>query len=205
VGRGEMLSADVLKGVYPDFKEEQKAGPESDGKGGWFGMQKGENLKFKVPEAGQTKTSIPIRGLQGDLPVTFAPNGGAVPGDRIVGILNPGEGITIFPIHAPSLSNYDDHPERWLDVRWDIDETNKSRFPAQLSVNVVNEPGALAEVAQVIGSSDGNIDNIIMTSKSPDFREMLIDIEVWDLKHLSAIISEIRAKPFASDVRRVNG
>jgi GTP diphosphokinase / guanosine-3',5'-bis(diphosphate) 3'-diphosphatase len=204
VGRGEMLSADVLKAVYPDFKEEQKAGPENDGKGGWFGLQKGENLKFKVPGIGQDATSIPIRGLQGDLPVTFAPNGGAVPGDRIVGILNPGEGITIYPIHAPSLSTYDDQPERWLDVRWDIDEARKSRFPARLTVSVVNEPGTLAEIARIIGDSDGNIDNIIMTSKSPDFREMLIDVEVWDLKHLSAIISDLRAKPLVSDVRRVN-
>jgi GTP diphosphokinase / guanosine-3',5'-bis(diphosphate) 3'-diphosphatase len=204
VGRGEMLSADVLKAVYPDFKEEQKAGPENDGKGGWFGLQKGENLKFKVPGIGQDATSIPIRGLQGDLPVTFAPNGGAVPGDRIVGILNLGEGITIYPIHAPSLSTYDDQPERWLDVRWDIDEARKSRFPARLTVSVVNEPGTLAEIARIIGDSDGNIDNIIMTSKSPDFREMLIDVEVWDLKHLSAIISDLRAKPLVSDVRRVN-
>jgi GTP diphosphokinase / guanosine-3',5'-bis(diphosphate) 3'-diphosphatase len=230
VGRGEMLSADVLKAVYPDFKEEQKAGPESDGKGGWFGLAKGENLKFKVPAAkvsavkapankilaseipaseipaSETETgSIPIRGLQGDLPVTFAPNGGAVPGDRIVGILNPGEGIIIYPIQAPSLSAYDDQPERWLDVRWDIDEAHKSRFPAQIIVSVMNEPGALAEVARVIGDSDGNIDNITMTSKSPDFREMIIDLEVWDLKHLSAVISDLRAKPIISDVRRING
>jgi GTP diphosphokinase / guanosine-3',5'-bis(diphosphate) 3'-diphosphatase len=204
VGRGEMLSADVVKAIYPDFKEEQKAGPESDGKGGWFGIQKAENLKFKVPGSEITSSSIPIRGLQSDLPVTFAPNGGAIPGDRIVGILNPGEGITIYPIHSPSLSAYDDQPERWLDVRWDIDELNKSRFPARIKVSVVNEPGALAEVARVVGDSDGNIDNIIMTSKSPDFREMLIDVEVWDLKHLSAIISDIRSKPIVSDVLRIN-
>ena len=39
----------------------------------------------------------------GDLPVRFAPNGGAVPGDRIVGIMTPGEGITIYPIQSPAL------------------------------------------------------------------------------------------------------
>jgi GTP diphosphokinase / guanosine-3',5'-bis(diphosphate) 3'-diphosphatase len=203
IGRGEMASGDVVKAVYPDFKEEQTAGPESDGKGGWFELEKGENLKFKVP--GQEKgESIPIRGLQGDLPVSFAPNGGAVPGDRIVGILHPGEGITIYPIQSASLSAFDDQPERWLDVRWDIDEAKKSRFPAQITVSVINEPGALADIAKVIGDSDGNIDNIVMTSKSPDFREMTIDLEVWDLKHLSAVIAELRAKPIVSSVGRVN-
>ena len=52
----------------------------------------------------------------------FAPNGGAVPGDRIVGIMTPGEGITIYPIQSPALKEFEDEPERWLDVRWDVDE-----------------------------------------------------------------------------------
>jgi GTP diphosphokinase / guanosine-3',5'-bis(diphosphate) 3'-diphosphatase len=205
VGRGEMLSSDVLRAVYPDYKEEVKIGPEPDGKAGWFGLEKGENLKFKVPGAGDTSSAIPIRGLQGDLPVRFAPNGGAVPGDRIVGILTAGEGITIYPIQSEALSAFDDQPERWLDVRWDIDEAKHSRFPAQLVVSVINEPGALAEIARVIGDSDGNIDNITMTSKSPDFREMRIDLEVWNLKHLSAVMSELKAKPVVSSVQRTNG
>jgi GTP diphosphokinase / guanosine-3',5'-bis(diphosphate) 3'-diphosphatase len=204
VGRGEMVSSDVVKALYPDFKEEQQAGPEGDGKGGWFGLKKGENLKFKVPGKQDEGESIPIRGLQGDLPVTFAPRGGAVPGDRIVGILTPGEGITVYPIQSAALSAYDDQPDRWLDMRWDIDEARKSRFPAQLSLSVINEPGALAEVAKVIGDSDGNIDNIVMTSKSPDFRGILIDLEVWDLKHLSAVIGELKAKSIVSSVIRVN-
>ena len=52
----------------------------------------------------------------------FAPDGGAVPGDRIVGIMTPGEGITIYPIQSSALKEFEDTPERWLDVRWDVDE-----------------------------------------------------------------------------------
>ena len=59
----------------------------------------------------------------------FAPNGGAVPGDRIVGILTPGEGITIYPIQSPALKDFEDTPERWLDVRWDVEERTPQRFP----------------------------------------------------------------------------
>jgi len=204
VGRGEMTSDDVLRAVHPDFKETRAGGPGDDGKGGWFGLAKGENLKFKVPDD-DPAASIPIRGLQGDLPVRFAPNGGAVPGDRIVGILEPGEGITIYPIQSSALSAFDDQPERWLDVRWDIDRAKGSRFPARIKLSVVNEPGALAEIARVIGDSDGNIDNLAMTTKSPDFRDMTIDLEVWDLKHLSAVMAELKAKPIVSSVERVNG
>jgi GTP diphosphokinase / guanosine-3',5'-bis(diphosphate) 3'-diphosphatase len=204
VGRGEMLSADVVRAVYPDFKESRAAGAAPDNGQGWFELSQGENLRFKLPDA-PAGDSIPIRGLQGDLPVRFAPDGGAVPGDRIVGILNPGEGITIYPIQSPALAAYDDQPERWLDVRWDIDDSNRSRFPAQLTVSVINEPGVLAEVARVIGDSDANIDNIRMAAKSPDFRDMSIDVEVWDLKHLNAVLAELRAKPIVSRAERVNG
>jgi GTP pyrophosphokinase len=203
VGRGEMVSSDVVRAVHPDFKEGPMAGPEGAAKDGWFGLEKGENLKFKVP--GQVENAIPIRGLDGALPVRFAPNGGAVPGDRIVGILTPGEGITIYPIQSPALTAFDNEPDRWLDVRWDIDETHKSRFPAQIALAAINEPGTLAEIARVVGDSDGNIDNIVMTAKSSDFREMLIDVEVWNLKHLNAIISDLKAKPMISSVMRVNG
>ena len=71
---------------------------------------------------------IPVRGINSDLPVKFAPNGGAVPGDRIVGIVTPGEGITIYPIQAPALKDFEEEPERWLDVRWDVDEFDAAAF-----------------------------------------------------------------------------
>src|SRR6202040_3227395 len=105
----------------------------------------------KVPEGGHDKgPPIPIRGINSDLPVSFAPEGGAVPGDRVVGILTPGEGITIYPIQSTALKEFDDAPERWLDVRWDVEEASPQRFPARIAVQLVNEPGTLAQIAQVI-------------------------------------------------------
>ena len=109
---------------------------------GWFGLQAAKAVKFKVPGAARARRAIPIRGINTDLPVRFAPNGGAVPGDRIVGIMTPGEGITIYPIQSPALKDFEDEPERWLDVRWDVDESTPQRFPARLAVQSVNEPGS---------------------------------------------------------------
>ena len=56
-----------------------------------------------------------------------------------------------------------------------------------------------------MGDSDANIDNLAMTGRSPDFRSMTIDLEVWDLKHLSAVIADLKAKPIVSSVERING
>jgi (p)ppGpp synthase/HD superfamily hydrolase len=205
VGRGEMRAADVARAMYPDYKEERAAAlaqqpkPES----GWFGLKRSKAVKFKLPS--ETGGPIPIRGINTDLPVRFAPIGGAVPGDRIVGILNPGEGITIYPIQSPALKDFEEEPERWLDVRWDVDDSNPQRFPARITVDNVNEPGSLAQVATVIAEHDGNIDNISMFRRSPDFTELTIDLEVYDLKHLSAIIAQLRAKAVVARVERVNG
>jgi pyridoxine 5-phosphate synthase len=62
-----------------------------------------------------------------------------------------------------------------------------------------------AQIATVIAEHDGNIDNIGMFRRSPDFTELTIDLEVYDLKHLSAIIAQLRAKSVVSKVERVNG
>jgi RelA/SpoT family (p)ppGpp synthetase len=206
VGRGEMKASDVARAMYPDYREERlaksAAAPTSDRS--WFRSRRARTEKTKAPAA-PDPSAIPIRGINTDLPVRFAPDGGAVPGDRIVGILAPGEGVTIYPIQAPALKDFEDTPERWLDVRWDIDERMPQRFPARIAVQSMNEPGSLAQIAQVIAEHDGNIDNVRMTRRSPDFTEMLIDLEVYDLKHLSAIIAQIRAKKVVANAERVNG
>ncbi|HXD46821.1 MAG TPA: bifunctional (p)ppGpp synthetase/guanosine-3',5'-bis(diphosphate) 3'-pyrophosphohydrolase [Pseudolabrys sp.] len=206
VGRSELKASDVARAMYPDYKEERAAAlalrpkkPES----GWFGLRRLKSVKFRVPEA--TEAALPIRGINTDLPVRFAPNGGAVPGDRIVGILNPGEGITIYPIQSPALSEFEDHPDRWIDLRWDEDERTPRRFPVRISVQSVNEPGSLAQIAQVIAEHDGNIDNIHMARSAPDFTDVTIDLEVYDLKHLTAILAQLRAKPMVAKAERVNG
>jgi RelA/SpoT family (p)ppGpp synthetase len=206
VGRGEMKASDVVRAMYPDYKEERaiSAGERPKAESGWFGLKKAKAVKFKVPGSADTAAAIPIRGINGELPVRFAPNSGAVPGDRIVGILTAGEGITIYPIQSPSLKEFEDVPERWLDVRWDVDEETPQRFPARITVESVNEPGSLAQIAQVIAEHDGNIDNIRMTRKSPDFTLVTIDLEVYDLKHLTSIIAQLRAKNAVANVERVN-
>ncbi|MTV12627.1 MULTISPECIES: bifunctional (p)ppGpp synthetase/guanosine-3',5'-bis(diphosphate) 3'-pyrophosphohydrolase [Bradyrhizobium] len=199
VGRGEIKASDVARAMYPDYKEERLVR---------YGTKKGLAAKLKTqnpPHPARATSVIPVRGINSDLPVKFAPNGGAVPGDRIVGIVTPGEGITIYPIQSPALKDFEEEPERWLDVRWDIDETMPQRFPARILVHNVNEPGSLAQIATVIAEHDGNIDNIHMSRQSPDFTELTIDLEVYDLKHLSAIIAQLRAKAVVARVERVNG
>ena len=212
VGRGEMFSGDVVRAVYPDHRDDRRPATLQGPAGGAGRLVRSSDQTMRLtfpagegrPEEGRSD-AIPIRGLAGDLPVTFAPNGGAVPGDRIVGILTPGVGVTVYPIQSAALAAFDNEPERWLDVRWDTEGLGGERFPARLALKSINEPGVFAQIAQVIADHDGNIDNISMKRRTQDFTDITIDLSVWDLQHLNAIIAELRGKRPVNSVERVNG
>ena len=209
VGRGELSSLDVLRAVFPDYQDERvTVKPSSDD--GWFNMRSAAGMVFKLP--GKSKAQIeaakagpealPIRGLSGNAEVHFS-EGGAVPGDRIVGIMEKNTGITIYPIQSPALQKFDDEPERWIDVRWDLDEANNTRFMARIMINALNEPGTLAEVTQTIATGDVNIRSMSMTRVAADFTEVHIDLEVWDLRQLNQIMGQLRELSSVSTVERV--
>jgi GTP pyrophosphokinase len=216
VGRGELPASDVLRAALPEAElverptpRRKPAQPRGTAEEGWFNIAKGLGLKFRWPGSSpnsvpsrdrQMQQGLPIRGVRNDVPVTFE-EGGAVPGDRIVGVMTEGEGIRIFQIHSPRLKDYEH--ARWIDVTWDVDSDAPDRFPAKLAVTALNEPGTLAQIAQEIGEADGNIDNVRMVRRATDFTEMAIDIEVWDLEHLTRIIGGLRAKSVVSKVERV--
>ena len=216
VGRGELSSAHVIKSVFPDFQPETVIAPANAELlgAGWFNLSDANGMMFRFPESEAKGAepvngedfrdrTMPIRGASGDLPVRFSPEG-AVPGDRIVGIATPGKGITIYPIQSPALAAYDDQPERWIDVRWDIDGTNRRRFPAQIVVTAINAPGSLAEIATVIANNDANIHTLSMVRTAPDFTEMIVDLEVWDIKHLTRLLGQLRDSKAVSTADRVN-
>ncbi|MBW0006032.1 MAG: bifunctional (p)ppGpp synthetase/guanosine-3',5'-bis(diphosphate) 3'-pyrophosphohydrolase [Hyphomicrobiales bacterium] len=209
VGRGEMASSDVLRALYPDYHGERahivSEPPPKDP--GWFSFPKSLGLIFKpaaAPGKTQPLSDVPVIGLDADVPVRFA-EGGAVPGDRIVGIATPGEGVTVYRIDSPELARFENALDQWFDVRWDVDGKNARRFPARIIVVSINEPGSLAQVAAVVAEHDGNIENITMTRRTDDFVEMTIDISVWDLKHLTAILAQLRGKPVVNSAERAHG
>ncbi|AYG65644.1 MULTISPECIES: bifunctional (p)ppGpp synthetase/guanosine-3',5'-bis(diphosphate) 3'-pyrophosphohydrolase [unclassified Rhizobium] len=208
VGRGELSSLDVLRAVYPDHQDERVT-VKPAGDEGWFNVRSASGMIFKIP--GKTKADLadgtdadapPIRGLAANVEVHFAPTG-AVPGDRIVGIMEKGKGITIYPIQSPVLQRFDDEPERWIDVRWDLDEANKSRFAARIMINALNEPGTLAKVAQTVADVDVNIRLLNTVRVAADFTEMALDVEVWDLRQLNQLLVQLKELDCIATVKRL--
>jgi len=71
-------------------------------------------------------------------------------------------------------------------------------------VTALNEPGTLAQIAQVIADNDGNITNLHMAKNSHDFSVMLIDMDIFDLKHLTRVLTQLRSRSVVSNAIRVN-
>ena len=117
-----------------------------------------------------------------------------LPGDRIVGIVTTGKGVTVHTIDCETLESFSETPERWLDISWG-DDADATDHVGRLFVTIANEPGSLGTLSTVIGRNGGNIIYLRIVSRSVDFWDLLIDIQVHDLKHLTNIIAVLRGTP----------
>ncbi|MFZ5790478.1 MAG: RelA/SpoT family protein [Pseudomonadota bacterium] len=194
VGAGLQSAREVLHAVYPGTK----AAPRKSAKVVPLASHRGK----KGRERGH---AIPIVGLIPGMAVHFAGCCHPLPGDRIVGIVTTGKGVTIHTIDCESLEAFADTPERWLDVGWDNGPDAAEAHVGRLHVVLTNEPGSLGSLSSVIGKSEGNISNLKITRRSLDFFEMMIDVEVKDVRHLTNIIAALRATPSVSSVERARG
>lgn len=187
IGEARHSGREVLHAVYPGAKE--KAGPGS------------KKAASNRGESGD-KHAIPVRGLIPNMAVHYANCCHPLPGDRIVGIVTSGKGVTIHTVDCVTLENFSDQPERWIDVSWDVEDGDTSGFVGRLHAVLSNEPGALAALTGAIGRDGGNIINLKFTSRSTDFFEMLVDVEVSDVRQLSNIIAALRASTVVNSVDR---
>lgn len=188
VGEGVLNRLQVLEALYPNHKLKTTKKP---------------GLLDRIRKKGDdhTKNSVPIRGLIPGMAMHYAKCCHPIPGDRIVGIVTTGRGVTIHTMDCETLENFTDQPERWLDVSWDT-ETVVHGHVGRLRAQVAHETGALATISNAIAQDGGNISNLKITNRSPDFFEILLDIEVQDIRHLNTIIASLRSKSAVQSVER---
>jgi GTP pyrophosphokinase len=150
---------------------------------------------------GKDGGAIELKGLIPGMAVHFAGCCHPLPGERIVGIVTTGKGVTVHTIDCDSLEAFADMPERWIDVAWP-EEGDEQQRVGRLHVTVSNEPGALGAITTLIGKYEGNIHNVRFTARTTDFFDMLIDIAVRDVRHLTTIIAALRGQKVVAAVER---
>ena len=143
-------------------------------------------------------TAISIRGLTPGVAFDLAECCHPVPGDRIVGLRRPDQGIEVHAIDCRTLVDGDDAD--WVDLSWG-DKTEGA--VARISVELKNEPGALGVVSTIIGAHKANILNLRLDNRDTGVHTNLIDIEVHDAQHLMRLLAALRAADAVSAVERV--
>ena len=179
VGRGALRGSEVLAAVFPERKRTDKHKPK-DG----------------------PLQPISIRGLTHGIAYNLAQCCHPLPGDRIVGLMGQGEGVSIHTIDCAELDkaqNMDD----WLDVGWGADSGDGGLSVARVAVRVKNETGSLAAVMTAIAANGGNIFNMKVISRNPLYFEFVMDLEVRDVAHLQNIVSALRVNNAVESVDRV--
>ena len=145
---------------------------------------------------------LTLRGLIPGMAVHYARCCHPIPGDPIVGIVTTGKGVTVHTSDCETLESFAQMPERWIDVAWDDGHGKEAKMVGRLVVVLLNLPNSLGAVTTIIGKAGGNIINFKITNRSVDFFDMLIDIEVRDVKHLTMIVAALRANTMINSVER---
>ena len=182
VGRGALRGHEVLQAVFPEIKRTARGG--------------------KTAAATGEVKPISIRGLTEGISYALGQCCHPLPGDRIVGLTHPGEGLVVHTIDCAELDkaqNMDD----WLDVGWGRGASDMGLSVARIAVRVKNAPGSLAAVMTAIAANGGNIHNFKMTNRNPIFFEFSVDVEVRDVAHLQNILGALRVSDAVESVDRV--
>ncbi len=191
VGEGVIQPNDVVESVFPGHKSRFVRVVDAIKRGA-------KKISDKSPD----KKQSPIKGLIPGLAINFAKCCHPLPGDRIVGIVTTGKGVTIHTIDCVTLERFSGEPERWLDVSWNEEVTSAESHVSRLRIVLVNQPGSLGTLSNVIAKNHGNIANLNILERTPSFFDLNVDVEVHDVRHLNDIMAALRASPGISSVRR---
>ena len=116
-----------------------------------------------------------------------------LPGDRIIGVQVPDKGLVVHVSSCPRLAEYDDRPDLWRDLKWTELAKTGAVAIGRIRINASNQKGVLAKLCSAVAESNGNIVGITTGMRQPDFIELMMDIEVEDLKRLTQILAALRS------------
>ena len=182
VGRGALRAHEVLQAVYPELKTDP-------------------NRKRAYMEP--NSASVSIGGLTEGIGYRLGACCHPIPGDRIIGLMVPGEGCVIHTIDCDVLDRHQDSMADWIDVRWK--DHGGALSVARILVRLKNSTGALATLANVISNNGANISNLKITSRNPLYFEFQVDVEVRDAAHLENLIRALKVDLAVEAVERVRG
>ena len=144
------------------------------------------------------QSAISIKGLTPGMAFQLADCCHPIPGDRIVGLRRPGEGIEVHTIDCATLERETDG--EWLDLAWSPESDSAV---ARLVVVLRHEPGSLATLTSILAGHGANIVNIHLRHRDRQFHTFGVDVEVDNLAHLTNILAALRAADGIASIDRM--
>ena len=190
IGRGHIQPGRVVTALFPKLKPAPGA-EHAD--------------KKRIESGADARLYVRGGGLRPGVSIHFGACCSPVPGDRIVGIIEPDKGLTVHTIDCNTLAAFADDDTVWTDLQWTPQAEQDAVAATRLVATMRNAPGVLGQVATVIGEAGGNILNLNMAHRQQDFFDVEIDVEVADARHATLIIAALRANPSVDTVERARG
>jgi len=140
---------------------------------------------------GTGEEKIKVRGFD-DLMVFRARCCNPIRGEKIIGYITRGKGVSVHSATCPNVVNLLYDPERRIDVEWDKGVDQSPRYPVRLTMEVENRKGLLAAVSTKIADINTNIKNIEARTDEDQRARIDMTVEISDLKHLEKVIKAVR-------------
>jgi GTP pyrophosphokinase len=174
LGAAVITAHDVVQAVYPELTNAE--GDEISPRRAVIGLQPGQNFK-------RAKCCEPL------------------PGERIIGIATRGEGVEIHAADCACLVEFEDQPERWMDVNWHSG-THPAVYDTTLEVTIGNDAGVLGRMCTLIGEKKANISNLEFVDRKPDFYRLMVNVELRDVEQLHSLVLMLEAESDVAAVAR---
>jgi guanosine-3',5'-bis(diphosphate) 3'-pyrophosphohydrolase len=189
LGSGKLQAAQIVNKVIQRLKTEQVAEEEA--------------VPLKAPKARHAVSSdnfgINVRGVD-DVLVRLARCCTPVPGDKIVGYVSLGKGITIHREDCSNVKALRRNPERFTTVSWDGGATQS--FRVQIAVDSWDRPRLLEDVARTFAEHGANIVEYGGHVEDQLAKNWYV-VEVGDVKALRSLLTALRNVDAVFDAYRV--
>lgn len=126
-------------------------------------------------------------------------------GEKIVGYITRGKGVSVHSVTCPNVVNLLYDPERRIEVEWDraASSDGAASYTVKLTMEVEDRKGLLAAVSSKIADINTNIKNLEARTADDDHRARIeVTIEISDLKHLEKVIRSLKSVDGVLDVAR---
>ena len=142
---------------------------------------------FRLVSSQRQGLGIRVKGIDEDVLLRFALCCHPLPGERIVGFITRGRGVTVHTVGCPTVLESD--PHRKVEVSWE--ETGQAPRPVKIEVTCVDQPGLLAAISSAITSADANIARAQIRTFSGQKALNSFEVMIKNSEHLKKVLENI--------------